>query len=153
MCLATIFMFPFSPQKPHAHVISLLLVCFPLLHCSPALALSRHKAESTTHFLEASEPELFFTLDSPCPVLLHNFSQHGDQPVLQSSLQPPQQFCSIDQPGLLQDPDGFMPPACRFPLPLTTQPVEIPRLFVSCSVCDTASSPAWVVNLMYFVLK
>lgn len=128
------FYVPLSPQKPHAHVISLLLVCFSLLHCSPALALSRHKAECTTHFFEALEHEPFFTLDSLCPVFLGNFSQHGDQPVLQSALQPPQQCCSIDQPGLLQDPDGFMPPACHFPLPLTTQPVEIPRLFAGCCV-------------------
>lgn len=130
MCLATIFMFPFSPQKSYAHVISLLLVCFSFLHCRPALAIS-HKAECTIHIFKAFKHELFFTLESLCPVLLHNFSQSSDQPVLQSALQPHQKYCSIDQPRLLQDHDGFMPPACHFPLPLTTQRVEVPRLFVS----------------------
>jgi len=90
-----------------------------------------YKAERVTHFLRAFEHELFFTLDSLYPVLLCNFSQCSDQPVLQSALQPHQQYCSIDQHRLLQDHHDFMPPACHFTLPLTTQRVEVPRLFVN----------------------
>lgn len=100
-------------------------------HCLAALALIRYKAERAIHFFRAFEHELFFTLDSLYLVLLHNFSQCSDHPVLQSALQPHQQCCSIDQPRLLQDRDDFMPPACHFTLPLTTRRVEVPRLFVN----------------------
>lgn len=138
-CIVTLYRFPFGPQKSYTRVISLLLVCFSSFaadqlcwSCYLAiLVLIKCKAEHVIHFFRALEHELLFTLDSPCPALLHNFSQCGDQPVLQSALQPHQQYCSIDQSSLPQDPDDLMPPACHFALPRTTQRVEIPRLFVN----------------------
>lgn len=59
MCLATIFTFPFSPQKSYAHVISLLLVCFSLLHCSPALAVSGIKQSARYTFSRHSGMNYF----------------------------------------------------------------------------------------------
>lgn len=125
------FYVPLQPSKVLCPRYFFIACLFFSPSLQPSSGCLRHKAECTIHFFKAFRHELFFTLDSLCPVLLHNFSQCSDQPVLQSALQPHQQYCSIDQPRLLQDHDGFMPPACHFPLPLTTQRVEVPRLFVS----------------------